>query len=76
MKVTRTFRIMLTGQKLTSILSSPRKQILFSLTSHPRPSPPGLSLPSHPVPGEPLLRGAADSHGSTPPIHPGREAAH
>lgn len=52
------------------------KKILVLMTLGRCPSHPGLSLPSDPVSGEPLLCGAADSNGPTPAIHPGRQAAH
>ena len=51
-------------------------ETLFSLTLHHHHSLPGISFPSDPVPGEPLLRGAADSNGATPAIHPGRQTPH
>lgn len=36
----------------------------------------GISLPSDPVPGEPLLCGAADSDGPSLALHPRRQTAH
>lgn len=36
----------------------------------------GIPLPSDPVPGEPLLSGAAGRHGQTPPHHPGQQTSY